>query len=77
MLGYNSFLKFYSKIIFKNFKNYYAIANRGKINSKHYEKFLGKFDLKYKKLFRKILGLKIIILKRYIKSKKPSTLGIC
>ena len=57
-LGYYSFLKFYSKAIFKNFKNYYAIADCGKINSKHYEKFLRKFDLKYKKIIPKNFNFK-------------------
>lgn len=46
--GYRSFKKFYDKSIIKNFKNYYVIANRSKVNFNRYIKFCDKHKLKYK-----------------------------
>lgn len=48
--GYNSFTKFYSKSIIKNFENYYAIAEKSKVNSINYEKFLKETKLNYQKI---------------------------
>ena len=48
--GFNSFTKFYSKSIIKNFENYYAIAKNSKINTKKYEKFLKETKLPYQKI---------------------------
>ena len=48
--GFVSFKKFYSKVITKNFENYYAIAKKSKVNSQKYEKFLNDARLNYKKI---------------------------
>jgi hypothetical protein len=48
--GFDSFTKFYSKSILKNFNNYYAIAKSSKVKPKTYEKFLNEVKLKYIKI---------------------------
>ena len=46
--GYKSFRNFYRDAIFQNFKNYYFIAKKSKVNFENYLKFCKKNKLKYK-----------------------------
>jgi hypothetical protein len=69
--GFNSFTKFYSKSIIKNFENYYAIAKNSKVNSKKYEKFLKETKLKYKKIDPKKFRFKTNFIENIYKVTEP------
>ncbi len=69
--GFNSFVKFYSKSIIKNFENYYAIAKKSKINSKKYENFLKETKLPYKKIYLNKFRFKTNFIESIYKVSEP------
>ncbi len=69
--GYLSFKKFFKKSIISNFKNYYAIAKKSKINFADYIKFCKRNSLKFQLIKKQRLKFNINNIEGCIKVKEP------
>ena len=69
--GFLSFYNLYKEAIIQNFKNYYFIANKSKVNFDKYLKFCKKSKLKYKKVNHSKLNFKVNHIQGGIEVKEP------